>query len=421
MSSESPPTTLWRHPDFMKLWVGQTVSQFGAQITMLALPLTAVLLLHASPAQMGVLGAMEMAPFLLIGLFAGVYVDRVRRRPLLVAADVGRALLLATVPVMALFHLLEMPVLYGLGFLVGSLTVLFDVAYQSYLPALVSRKTLVEGNSKLEMSRAVAQIGGPGVAGVLIQWVTAPMALAANSLTYVVSVASLLWIRGQEPPAAPSGGKGVWADIGEGLTMVVGNPLLRSIAGCTATANFFGSAAGAVLMLYLVHKVGLTPGLLGVVFAAGSAGALAGAAGASRIAGWLGLGRAIWMAIALTSVAGFLVPMATAPPSWGLPVLVVSYILQSVGSTVYNINQVSLRQAITPGRLLGRMNASMRFIVWGVMPLGSLVGGAAGTVLGLRPTLWVMATLAALAPLWVYRSPVRHLMSQPEPLVVEAG
>lgn len=421
MANQHPKTTLWRHPDFMKLWMGQTVSQFGAQITLLALPLTAVLLLHASPAQMGILGAMEMAPFLLIGLFAGVYVDRVRRRPLLVAADVGRALLLATVPAMAALHVLVMPILYALGFLVGSLTVLFDVAYQSYLPALVSRKTLVEGNSKLEMSRAVAQIGGPGFAGVLIQWVTAPMALAANALTYVVSVVSLLWIRGEEPPAAPSGGKGVWADIGEGLTVLVGSPLLRSIAGCTATANFFGSASTAVFMLYVVHQVGLTPGLLGLVLAAGSAGALAGAAGASRIAGWLGLGRTIWMSSAVGAVGALLVPLATRPLSWGIPVLVVAYLLQSVGATIYNVNQVSLRQAITPGRLLGRMNASMRFIVWGVMPLGSLLGGAAGTVLGLRPTLAIMAVLAAFAPLWVYRSPVRQLMVQPEPLGAEAG
>ncbi|MGC8486661.1 MAG: MFS transporter [Clostridia bacterium] len=407
---------LWRHPDFLKLWGGQTVSQFGAQITTLALPLTAVLFLHASAFEMGVLGALGMAPFLVVGLFLGVYVDRRRRRSLLIMADIGRTLLLAAVPVLYLIHRLSIGILYGEAFLLGSLTVLFDVAYQSYLPALIPKETLVDGNSKLEFTRAVAQIGGPGFAGFLAQWLTAPLALVANALTYVVSVVSLLWIRGSEPEPAGSDGQGVFAQIREGLQVVFGSRYLRAVAGCTGTANFFATLAQAVYVLYVVHRVGLHPGLLGVVFGVGSVGALVGAAASGRLASRFGVGPVILGGIAVSAVGELLVPLARAPVAYGLPFLVGGSLVVSLGSTVYNITQVSLRQALTPHRLMGRMNASMRFVVWGVIPLGSLAGGLLGSHFGLRPTLVVAALGGLLAPLWIALSPTRRLVEQPKPI-----
>ena len=408
--------TLFRHPDFMRLWAGQTISQFGAQITLLALPLTAVLYLHATPVQMGILGALAMAPFLLVGLFLGVYVDRGRRRPLLIGADAGRALLLLIVPALYALHRLSIGVLYGEEFLLGSLTVLFDVAYQSYLPSLVNSEALVEGNSKLEVSRAVAQIGGPGVAGLLVQWITAPLAIAVNAISYVGSVVSLLLIKAPEPPPSPQRTVGVWRQIKEGLDTVFKSPYLRSIAGCTATANLFNSMAQAVYVLYAVHRIGITPGLLGVIYGLGSAGALAGAVMADRLARRFGVGRLIVLTALVAAAGELLVPLARPPVPVGLPILVAAALIISVGGTMYNITQVSLRQAITPGRILGRMNASMRFVVWGVMPIGSLIGGVLGSHLGLRPTLVVAAIGGLGAPLWVRFSPVHSLMSQPTPV-----
>lgn len=402
-------SSLWQHRNFMRLWLGQSVSEFGATITQLALPVTAVVLLNATPLQMGLLGAMAMAPFLLVGLFAGVYVDRSRRRPLLVLADAGRLTLLVVLPIMALLHRLSMPILYAGDFVLGSLTVLFDVAYQSYLPALVTRQMLIEGNSKLEVSRAVANIGGPGFAGLLVQWMSAPMALLANAATYLVSVLSLLLIDTVEAAPERPAQRSVWAQIKEGLRTVVGHPMLRAIAGCTGTFNLFGSTSQAVFVLYVLHRVGLSPGLLGLVLGFGSGGALLGAVVAGRVARTLGQGRAIWVGAVGSALASALVPLASAPLAWGLVVLLTAQWLMAMGSTIYNVNQVALRQAITPDRLLGRMNASMRFVVWGVMPLGSLLGGVLGGAIGLRSTLIVAAVGGLLAPLWILRSPVRSL------------
>jgi MFS family permease len=409
-------TGLWRHREFRRLWAGQTISLVGSQVTLLALPLTAVLSLKASPVQMGVLGAVQFAPFLLVGLFAGVWVDRLRRRPILMAADFGRAVLLSSIPAAALLHRLGMPQLYIVGFLVGVLTVFFDVAYQSFLPALVNREALVEGNSKLETSESLARIGGPGIAGALVQAITAPISILVDAASFLVSVFFLRLIRTPEPPAlTASERRTVWSEIGEGVRVVVGNPLLRGVAGCTATSNFFGNIGQAVYVLYVVRRLGIAPGVLGLIYAVGSVGGLAGAIVVSRVAERLGVGRAIWSAILLGSVAGLLVPLAARPLAFALPLLIVAQSLTGFGSTIYNINQVSLRQTITPDRLLGRMNASMRFIVWGTIPLGSLIGGFLGQGIGLRPTLLIGALGSLLSVLWVLFSPVRSLRSQPEP------
>ncbi len=395
----------------MKLWAGQTVSQFGAQITLVAFPLTAVLILHASALQMGVLEALGMAPFLLAGLPVGVLVDRGRRRPLLILADTVRLLLVGAVPALYLAHALHaMWVLDAVQFVAGGMTVLFDVAYQSYLPAVVGRETLVEGNSRLEASRAVAQVAGPSVGGALVAALTAPVALAANAATYLVSVVSLSAIRTEEPTPPPAPHLGMRRQIGEGLALVVKNPVLGSIAGSTGTANFFSSVMMAVYVLYAVRDLHLTPAAIGLLYGLGSVGGVAAALMASRAALRLGLGRTLLAFITLSAAAELLVPLAPARPGAAFGMLVAALFFVGMGGTVYNINQVSLRQAITPGAWLGRMNASMRFLVWGTMPLGSLLGGALGAVLGLKGALWVGAVGGLAAPLWLMRPAVRRLV-----------
>jgi MFS family permease len=409
-------TGLWRHPEFMKLWTGQTISQFGTQVSQLAIPLAAALVLNASPAQMGLLGAFEFAPFLLLSLFAGVWVDRLPRRPVLIVADVGRTALLASIPLAALLHVLSMEQLYAVALLTGVLTVFFDVAYQSYLPVLVSREHLVEGNSKLEVSRSVAQIAGPGLAGALVQLVTAPMAMLVDALSYVASVISLLFIRVKEPDPLRADGRAIWAELREGLAIVLGNPLLRSIAGCTGTSNLFGNAMQAVYVLYVTRELGLQPATIGLIFAMSGPGALLGAVVAGKLASSFGLGRTIVGSIFLGGLANLLVPLAGGPPALTIGMLMAAMFFGGVANPVYNINQVSLRQAITPDHLQGRMNASMRFIVWGTIPIGALLGGALGQVFGLWPTIVAMVLADLLAPAWVLFSPVRQLRTQPAPV-----
>ncbi|MGN6811294.1 MAG: MFS transporter, partial [Thermomicrobiales bacterium] len=278
------------------------------------------------------------------------------------------------------------------------------------------RDQLVEGNSKLETSRSVAQIVGPGLAGALIQLITAPFAIIADAVSFLVSACSLALIRVPESaPERHASKPRIWTEIGEGLQVVLGNPLLRSIAGSTGTSNLFGSMATALFILYATRDLGLSAGLLGVIFAAGNGGALVGALLASQITRRIGLGPAIVGPLALACLGAFAAPLAGGALPLVAAVLIAGWSLMAFGSVVYNINQVSLRQAITAERLQGRMNATMRFLVWGTLPIGSLIGGALGGAIGLRPTLFVAAFGGLLAPLWTLLSPVRSLREQPAP------
>ncbi|MBI4640198.1 MAG: MFS transporter, partial [Candidatus Tectomicrobia bacterium] len=262
MSSQS--AGLLHHPGFMKLWIGQTISQFGSKITRTALPLTAVLVLEATPVQMGLLAALGSAPVLVVGLLAGVWVDRLRRRPILIAADLGRAVLLGLIPVSALLGLLRIEQLYIAALLVGILTVFFDVAYQSFLPSLVDREQIVEGNSKLGVSDSVTEIGGPALAGGLIQLVSAPITILLDAFSFLFSALFVGLIDISEPLPTPSEQrKSVWRDVVEGLRVVLGNPLLRAIAGSSSTFNFFGGFFGALYGLYAIRELGIEPAILG--------------------------------------------------------------------------------------------------------------------------------------------------------------
>ena len=407
---------LWRHADFVKLWVGQTISSFGSQITFLALPLTAVLILDATPAQMGFLTAAGAIPSLLVGLFVGVWVDRYRRRPILIAADLGRAALLMVIPVAAMLGVLRIEYLYIVAFLVGALELFFDVAHRSFLPSLVEREQLVEGNSKLAMSRSVAEILGPGVAGGLVQWVTAPIAIAVDAISFLISALFLRGIRTPEPEPRPSDERqNIWGEVGEGLRLVSGNRLLRAIAGCIGTLGLFNSVLEAVFVLYVTRELGIGPGLLGLAFASGSIGFLVG----TLLTGWVtrrfGLGLGLIGGLLLVGLSDLLIPLVND----SMTVVVIILVLMTaqfffgLGFVIFNTGQVSLRQAITPDRLQGRMNAVMSFVGWSIVPLGGLLGGGLGEIMGLRLTLLLAALGEILAVLWLLLSPMRSLHEQP--------
>jgi MFS family permease len=411
--------SLLRNRDFVKLWTAESVSQLGSQVSLLALPLLAIKTLHASTFAVGALSAVEFAPFLIVGLPAGVFVDRRRRRPVLMAGDVGRAIALFSIPIAWWLGVLTLAQLFVVVFITGVLTVFFDVAYQSYLLALVDQDQLADGNSKLEISRSGAQIAGPGLAGTLVDLLGAPVAVVADAVSFVLSAISVLFIRRAEPPvevAVASEATSVRAEIGEGLRYVLGHRVLRLIAGCTATSNYFNSMLQAVLLVYLVRTLHFSAGTIGLVFMFANVGFLVGAAGAGRVQRRLRLGRTIWLSILVCQLGGVVV--AFSPRNHAFPWIVAGLLLTAVSNPIYNIAQVSYRQAITPNRMLGRMNATMRFMVWGTMPLGSLTGGLLGTVLGLQPTLMIGGLGGVLAVLWVIVAPVRTLDGVPEPEVV---
>ncbi len=417
-----PRTSLTRNPDFLKLWSAETVSQFGTQISQLAIPLTAVLILNATALEVALLGTIEFLPFILFTLPAGAWVDRLRRRPLMIVGDVGRAVALATIPVAYAAGWLTLPQLYIVGFVTGTLTVLFDVAYQSYLPSVVERDQLVEGNSKLQISVSAAQIAGPGMAGFLVGLIRAPFAIAFDAVSFLASAAFVFLIRRPEPPvvheadlagvARPS----IVSEIKDGLRFVLGNPSLRGIAAGTGSSNLFGNIGNTILIVYFVRELGLPPAQIGIVFSIGAIGSLVGALVANRVAGFFGLGPTIIGSLALSAPA--LVLTALAPRDNPLPWLIVAQVLFGIAVLIYNINQVSFRQAICPPRMQGRMNATMRFVVWGTIPIGNLLGGTLASIgfIGLHGAIWIAAITSFIPAIFPLLSPIRHLREMPEPV-----
>jgi MFS family permease len=416
MRSVWPRGGLWRHADFLKLWSAETISQFGSQVSQLALPFVAIVVLDASAFAVAALGTVEFLPFLLFTLPAGVWVDRLPRRAILIVADYGRAALLFTVPVAYALDALTMAQLYVVGFLVGTFTVFFDVSYQSYLPALVERERIIEGNSKLEVSRTTAQITGPGVAGGLIGLITAPYAVLLDAFSFLGSGLFLTAIRKEEPkPARAEGTKPrMRTELREGLQYVVRHPLLRPQALCTGTSNFFSNVTFAVFLVYAVRTLHLSAAEVGLIFTLGGLGGLAAALTSQRITRRFGVGRTTIATALMWGSAAFLVPLA--PQDFPHPFLIAFGLISSFAIVVYNITQVSLRQAITPERIQGRMNSVMRFLVWGTIPLGSLTGGALGSTIGLRETLFVGAAGGLLAGLPIMLSRAQRTLGQiPEP------
>jgi MFS family permease len=420
--------SLIRNRDFLKLWSAETISVFGSQISALAIPVVAVLLLHASPIEVALLGTIEFLPFILFTLPAGAWVDRLRRRPIMITGDVGRAIALATIPIAYGAGALTIWQLYIVGFITGALTVFFDVSNQSFLPSIVDRTELIEGNSKLQISQSAAQIAGPGIAGLLIELVKAPFAILLDSVSFLVSAFFVFLIRKPEPPvvhAADEAGErrpSIFTEVREGLAFVLRNASLRGISAGTATSNLFGSMAFAIFPLYALDQayLGLSPGQLGIVFAIGNVGSLVGAIFANRIANRLGLGPTIIGSLFIGGLFALLVALAP-PHEAAIPFLIAGGIFGGFSQMVYNINQVSYRQAICPPRMLGRMNATVRFLVWGTMPIGSIIGGVIASIIGVHETIWIAAILGFTPAIWPFLSPIRRVQVMPEPIGDEPG
>jgi MFS family permease len=410
------PKSLWRNADFLKLWAGQTISMIGSEVTGLALPLTAALTLNATPAQMGILGAVQYAPALLLGLFAGVWIDRVRRRPILIFADMGRALLLASIPIAILLGAQSMNYLYGVAFAVGGLTVLFSVAYQAYLPSLVEKAHLVDANGRLEGSRVFAFIVGSGLAGALVQLLTAPIAILADACSFLVSVFSLAIIRTPEPkPVRGAERKHIFAEIGEGLRMTFGHPQLRPIVITSAIFNLFAAILNSLLVLYLVRDLHFSPVVIGVASAVAGVAGLLAALIVGRVTRWFGVGRTLVGATLLISGGWLIVPLMGSLLAPSIPIVTLAASLGAMGDVFYNVNAISVIQAVTPNRLRGRVSASVRFTLWGLQPIGALAGGFIGQTYGLQVALFVSSAGFLSAFLWALFSPIRRMRAHPTP------
>ena len=406
--------SLWRHREFLKFWAGSAISDVGSQITALAVPLIAALTLDATPWQMGLLAAAGSAPILLVGLFAGVWADRVRRRPVLIAADLGRAALLLIVPLAAVSGVLRIELLYAVLLLTGALTVLFDVADMSFLPSLVTTDRIVEGNTKLKSTSSAAQVVGPSVGGVLVSLMTAPFALLVDALSFLISGAFIAATRVEEAAPETRGARaGVVEEITEGVRVVIGDRILRALASASATTILFGHMFKAVYVLYMTRVLGLSAMGVGLVFATGGVGSLAGSVVAERLARRFGPGPTMIGAQVAFGLAGTLVPLAVLVPSWALPMIVASEFASWMAILVYWVNAISVRQAITPDRVLGRVNATMWFLAGGAKPIGAVIGGALGGALGVPLTLVVASFGMLLSFIWLLLSPVRGLSAMP--------
>lgn len=399
---------LWRNPSFLRLWLAQTVSNAGSQITTLAIPLIAVLTLGATPIQMGALAAAGSLPNLIFSLFAGVWVDRARRRPVLIWADLGRAVLLGSIPVAAALGSLTLMQLYLVAFATSTLGVFFTIASVAVLPSVVRKDQLVEANSKLAIGDSVLAIAGPGVAGELIQLLNAPKAILVDAISYVLSAFSLGGVGVFEKTPSRAARRGIWIEIADGMRELIRTPLLRALTFSGVIGSLGLSAQGAVWMLFLVRELGLTPAVIGLIAAIGGIASLVGAVLANRIARLLGTGPAVVLGQGLWTV-GALLPALAGLAGPNLAPLIAGQIATSIGATIWSINQMSLRQHLTDVSVLGRVTAARRFLILGAAPLGAAFGGFLGSTLGLRTTLFAGAIGPILGLVLIYFSPVRHV------------
>jgi MFS family permease len=389
--------SLLRDRDFRLLLLGQTTSQLGAQVSGVAIPLLAVLELRASALEVGLIGASSTLAFALIGLPAGAWVDSWRRRPILISSDLVRVVLLATIPLAALLGVLSVAQLVVVSLLTGFARVFFDVAYQSYVPSVIGKDRVLAGNSAMEMIRASGQVVGPGLGGVLVSLLGAASVVLIQAVTFAVSAASLAGIRRREPPLpTPAGKPRLRTQIGEGLVFVSRNRILRATAITSAASNFSFALASAVTFIFLARTLHLTPAVIGIVIAAGSVTVMLGAALTPRLSRTLGSARIIWLSLAVSGPVTLLTPLAQ--PGWAVVLVFLGMAAGEFGQIIYAITNVSLRQRLCPDRMLGRVTATMRFLIMGLFPLGALTGGVLGELIGARSTLWVAGAIIVLSP-----------------------
>jgi MFS family permease len=392
--------SIWGNRDFLKLWIGQSISQVGAQISVLALPLMAMHTLQATPFQMGILRAAEFVPFALFGLFAGVLCDRVGCRPILIVCDIARTLILMAIPLAAMMGAVPIGLLYATAFMVGVATVFFDVAYWSYLPSLVAREDLVKGNSKLSLSQSAAESLGPGAAGLLVQLLSAPFAIALNAASFLLSAVSLVMIQARPtPPAAAQADLHIFARLMLGLKFVLGHATLRSLMLRATLWNFLYNMAMPVFLLLCMQVLALSATSIGLLFTALGVGLVAGATLVDTALFKHDVAKLInaSMVVAAVSACGLAIRLDNAVAQVAL--LSACLFVIGVANAIYNISNVSLRQKLTPPELLGQMTAAMRFVSWGTIPLGALLGGAMGERIGFLSTLLCVGAAGLLTSL----------------------
>ena len=401
---------LWRHPNFLKLWTAESTAVFGITISTVALPLTAILTLNASAGEMGILKALHHTPVLLFGLFIGVWLDRAKRYPLMITTEFGQGIFVATIPVAAVLGVLRIELLYLVSFFSGTLSAIYILASLSFLPSIVDQEDLIEANSKLSAGRSVAKIVGPGLAGILVDVLTAPFTVAFNAFSSLTAGVCLLFIRSSESiKVGTQKHQGMWGDIRDGLRTIFVHPILRTVTVGPAIASFGGAIHSTVYLLYLTRELLISPTWLGIIVGCAGVTALVGATLTAPAARRYKQGSLLIGAPLLQSIGLGLVPFAGELDMWVIPILIVGQIFFSVAVTVYSITQLSLRQVVTPDELLGRVNASWRVLVGGVIPFGAMIGGVLGEVIGLQLTLVVGALVEFVSFVFHLCSPLRHV------------
>jgi MFS family permease len=402
-------------------WFGQAVSSVGSQVTLLALPLTAVLYLHADAAQVGFLTAAGLAALCGPSLFFGVMVDRVRRRTLMIGSDLGRTVLIVLIPVLAWLHSLDMPVMYVVALVQGGLTVIFEVAYRAYLPDLVGTDALLSGNSRLQATDSVAQVGGPGLSGVLVSLLGAPFALLVDAGSFIFSWASLLAVRTREPEprrerqaGAPAGLRGVLIEMRLGLRFIYRNPVLRAVSGSAGSFNFFSQLQLTLYVLYAARTKHMSPGEIGFVLACFGVGGMLSAGTVGRVLSRLGYGPSLVAAYGMAAVAVFCIPLVPGSAAESTAWFTLVYLVAGYAIVGANIAMATMRQVASPPSLQGRVNASFRFATSALMPVSALLAGLLGETLGLRPTLFVCAAGLPISVVWVALSPTRKVRAVEE-------
>jgi MFS family permease len=411
---------LWRHTDFVRLWTGSTISTFGSIIGNLAMQFTAVLWLHAGPVQLAILAASQIVPGFLASTVAGVWADRIRRRPIMIGADIGRFFLLATIPAAAVFDLLTFAQLCLVALGTSALGVFFSVSTEAYLPTVVSRSALVEANSKLSAAASVAEFGSFSLAGWLVQLIKGPGAIFIDALSFLGSAICIWRIRTPEPAPAETDEHPLFVrDAADGFAHVMRERRLRALAVANAMLTASGQLVSVVYLLYLVDDLGFKPGVLGLIFSVGGLTSLTGAYLANRSRWFGGLGFALVISLWLRAAGMAFMPLAGAVSAVGVALLVANQLVTDPAWAFYDINSLSLRQTITPDRLLGRVNASMRTVELGAMLAGTAAGGVLGQTLGVRATLFIAVAGTLAASVVLAMSPVAHLKAMPAPEIDE--
>lgn len=418
-SPGAPHRLLLRNRNFLWLWGGDAISQLGTQFTQLAIPVIAVSLLHATEWQVGVLTAAETAAFLVVGLPAGAWIDRMLKRRVMIAADLIRALFLAAVPALWFAGVLEIWHLVIIATVIGVATVFFDVSYQSFVPVLLPGPQVGQANSYLETTGQISRIGGPGLAGLLLTILSAPVLLVADAVSFLGSAFALSRVRDTETLRPATERESLRREIVEGLQFVFRHPVLWRITLTTGTSNLFGMLVGTLEAILILRELGLSPASFGVIMGIGSVGGLLGALATPWVTKRVGEGTAVSLSALAMGATSAAVPLAGTVPGAALPILIAGTFVNSFLVLVYNITQVTARQRLTPARLLGRMNASIRFVVWGVMPIGAVAAGALGSTIGILPTMWIGVVGTAVGSFWVLFSPITRMRTLPTELVEE--